>query len=110
MAEEELLPPPYFVGRMLGILPTPCLRLRGRGWIFIPQDGVRRPGVKMYLLMEPPSGGSISIEVIFWGTGSPREITFFLMEPVRVPMNLWGGNNPWRFVEEIWRLYAALRC
>ena len=113
MAEEqqggqELLLPPIFVGRMLGVLPTPNFALQS--WVFVAQDGARRPGIEMHILMEPPSGGSINIKIIFWGTGAPRKIIFFFdtSSPTEVP-GIYSRGDPWGFLEELWRLYIALR-
>ena len=104
---EQLLLP-IFVGRVLSILPTPNFALQG--WEFVNQDGSRRPGVDMYVLMEPPSGDSIKIKVTFWGTtGSPRGVTFFFdTSSTEVPV-IYLRGDPWGFIEKIWELYAALR-
>lgn len=112
MAEErqegqELLLPPHFVGRVLGILPTPNFALQS--WEFVAQDGACRPGVEMCVLMEPPSGGSIEITLAFLGTGSPRKATFIsAASSVEAKMNFWG-DDPWKFIEYLWRLHTSIR-
>lgn len=109
MAQKEELIPPSSVRRVIDALPTSNLALQG--WRFFDQDGSRRPGVKVSIMMRPPSGGdSIGIETVFWGTGSPRAAIFFFEEPVKVPMRGFWGDDPWRFFEELWRLHATLRC
>lgn len=111
MAEEqqegqELLLPPFFVGRMLSILPTPNFALQS--WEFVNQDGVRRPGIEMNILMEPPEGGSIKIKIIFWGTGAPQRVIFFFdTSPTEVPVIYMG--DPWGFLGKLWELHTALR-
>ena len=85
MAEErqegqELLLPPHFVGRVLGILPTPNFALQS--WEFVAQDGACRPGVEMCVLMEPPSGGSIEITLAFLGAVAFFVTAFFAVVAV----------------------------
>ena len=112
MAEErqegqELLLPPFFVGRMLSILPTPNFALQS--WGFVAQDGARRPGIEMHILMEPPSGDSIKIKIIFWGTGAPQKITFFSDTSSTEVSVIYLREDPWGFIEKLWELYVALR-
>lgn len=105
---QELLLPPILVRRVLGILPTPNFALQS--WEFVTQDGARRPGVEMQILMEPPSGDSIEITLAFWGTGSPRKATFIsaASSSVEAKMNFWG-DDPWKFIEYLWRLHTSIR-
>ena len=113
MAEErqegqELLLPPHFVGRVLGILPTPNFALQS--WEFVAQDGACRPGVEMCVLMEPPSGGSIKIKIVFWGTGGPRKVIFFFDTSVEeVSVIYLRHEDPWGFIKKLWELHTALR-
>jgi len=104
MAEEQEL---LLSERVIMTLPTH--HFSSRGWSYISQDGSRRPGIEVFMLMELPSGKSVDIKATFWGTGSPQNIVFFLSSPVKVRVN-YQGNNPWHFFEEVWRLHAALRC
>ena len=112
MAEErqegqELLLPPFFVGRMLSILPTPNFALQS--WGFVAQDGARRPGIEMHILMEPPSGDSIKIKIIFWGTGAPQKITFFSDTSSTEVSVIYLREDPGVFFDTLWELFGALR-
>lgn len=105
--EQLLLQPPFFVGRMLDTLPTPNFALQS--WEFVAQDGACRPGVEMYVLMEPPEGGSIKIKIIFWGTGAPRKVIFFFGTSVEEVSVICLKEDPWAFLEKVWELHASLR-
>ena len=104
---QELLLLPAFVERVLGVLPTPNFVLQS--WVFVAQDGARRPGIEMHILMEPPSGGSINIKIIFWGTGAPRKVTFFFGTSVEEMSIIYHKGDPWGFIEKLWRIHASLR-
>lgn len=93
--------------RVLKTLPTPSFS--SRGWKFVSQEGVSRPGIEIFMLMKPFSGSSINITTAFWGTGTPYKATFFFpTSTVEARVKYWG-DSPWGFLEEIWRLYAALK-
>lgn len=63
---------PPIVGGFLGVFPTQHLRVLG--WVFSRRDGARHPDVRVFLSMEPPSGGVMDIRVIFrGGDGNPLE-------------------------------------
>ena len=93
---------------MLSTFPTPNFALQG--WEFVEQDGACRPGVEMYILMEPPEGGFIKIKIVFWGKGSPRKVIFFFDTSSTEVSVIYLRGDPWGFIEKIWELYAALRC
>lgn len=103
--EEQLLPP--FVEGMIRILPTPSFALQS--WEFVDQNGACRPGVEMYISMEPPSGGSIEIKIAFWGTGAPQKVIFFFDTSVEEVSVICLKEDPWAFLGKIWELHTALR-
>ena len=66
---------PPIVRGFLGVFPTQHLRVLG--WVFSRRDGARHPDVRVFLSMEPPSGGVMDIRVIFrGGTGTPWKIIY----------------------------------
>lgn len=101
MAKEQGLPPPHLVGRVLGILPTPCFSLGKKGWRFISQDGASRPGVEMYVLMRPLSGGFINIRVVFWGNGTPRKAIYTSLTSSTEVKLTYPGGDPWEFIRRL---------
>ncbi len=97
---------PPLPGRVIETLPT--LHFSLLGWENAGQGGAR-PGINILLLMEPPSGGSIEITVAFWGTGSPLKATFIsATSSVETKMS-FRGDDPWKFIEYLWRLHASIR-
>ena len=110
MAErEQELPIPYLVGRVLDTLPTPCFSLGEGGWRFISQDGASRPGVEMYMLMRPLSGGFINIRVVFWGNGNPRKAIYTSLTSSTEVRLVYPGSDPWEFIRRLREGAAALR-
>ena len=109
MAEKQqgVLPPPRLVGRVLGILPTPNFALQS--WEFVVQDGSRRPGIEMYILMKPLSGGSIGIKVAFWGNGSPRKAIYTSLTSTTEVRLVYPGSDPWEFIRRLREAAVALR-
>lgn len=103
--EPSLLPP--FVESMLSTLPTPNFALQG--WGFVEQDGACRPGVEMYILMEPPSGGSIGIKVAFWGNGSPRKAIYTSLTSTTEVRLVYPESDPWEFIRRLREAAVALR-
>ena len=83
--------------RLLKTLPTPSFS--SRGWKFVSQEGVSRPGIEIFMLMKPFSGSSINITTAFWGTGTPYKATFFFpTSTVEARVKYWG-DSPWGFLK-----------
>lgn len=91
---------PPIVGGFLGVFPTQHLRVLG--WAFSRRDGARHPDVRVFLSMEPPSGGTMGIRVIFrGGTGTPWKIIYenVTITSVMVTKPVRGG---WQLIEYIY--------